>query len=331
MFVFLFSFNLGSIAKSLYLKAKGYSLFPMYLYPLYVYRNKKGKIKLRIVFEWTTLFRNLFPHDLVLQYDNTPKEVEKICTVAIRICFYTKIFVLAGIGLINYNLYPDVFIMVFYVLVALVFYWIANINTNYFHGEFSKIQRISKGDLILYLAKELCIYEIAYPEKKRIYNRFKNWLLKCEYHSDTTNLIASALKHMCIEEYAFESKPSSQKVWQKMKEIILADKTIQFGMFDETWELTKVYLSYSLLNGNTDDVTYVTEKMQRIRVKTGAYLSKMNDMMNWYIRIAHCELKENEKYNHPLFSRKDRFCTIAPTYKVQSEEMEARLLSMVID
>ena len=327
--VLIFILNLGNMGKSVYSMLHGFSPFPIFLYPLYFYKCKKSdKIKLYLVFDWTAMFRDMFSYDFMVSL----KEKEMIhedsvfCARALKVKCYMRIGV-SCITSVLFFAFRNMELSLFFSLLAVLFLFIARLETKYYHGELTKCKNIQKGLLFIYLAKEMCVYSVGLNSA---YTAFARWI--CTVDNDDSivyfsNFISSILKHMFIEDCALGCGIVDKNVLSFANANIVEHSHINMGMFDESWELMKTLIMYCIIKGNDEELRFLTQELQYMRFELSRILPKFNPFFNWYIKVAQKNDSIKDEKRYPLVASRDRFCVISPKYKVYIESMEDAVLA----
>lgn len=329
MFIMLLlCINMGNCVKTLYFRIKGYSLFPLLLYPLFFYRdNTTSKVYIKFVFDWTAAFRDLYPNDFIKEYQH--KSIDetgtRYCVNSLKIRAVTRIILLVVIGSIISVYFKSVMLALFFIGLIYFFYCVSMLNTKYYHGEFQKCKNIKSNNIILYLAKELCVYGLS---DHQFYNDFNLWISKVNCN-DFDNFIATTVKHMCVEEISSGVSIIGGNVKKYIDNCIIYHGNIKLGLYDESWELLKAYMLYCKIKKDETELNYVIQELRFLRLELGGYLQKFYDVINYYIDIATDKIELDSK-KYPLFAIRDRFCTIAPEYEFNAYEMENKVVNIKI-
>ena len=329
-FVICTTLNVGNLAKRLYLKLKGFSILPIVIFPLYIYKSEFGKTRMRLILDYSVFLRELFSHDVINVYLSDYMKTEQCYATAMLVGFFAKLFVLLSAAVICFAVNPDILVILVFGSFIGFFLCNAKMDTGGFQGELKKYQDIKCGKIIKYLAEEICISEVPWADKKNIYAAFLKWMHESSTQDQDINLKARVAKHMCIEEWSEGEIALTLDMKEYAKENILNDDQIGFGALDETWELLKVYLAHSVLTQDLDGITHTVKELRKLKARFGLYSMKFGDMMEWYIKAAYCMLPAEEVDRHLLFSKKDTFCTIGPIYKRKAEKMEKKLLEKAV-
>lgn len=321
-------FGFSSLIKSIFCKIKGYSFFPLLIYPIYVYYNGT-KLNVRFVFEWSSMFRDMYPKDLLCNYCNESKEIERIFMQILKIKVISKFLYLISLSVVCFILTNNWGILLFGIQLIASFVFLCRLQTSYFHGDITKINNIKCGNLVIYLAKEICIYEIEKKVKKQIYSDFNKWLSNVKDCDKYINFIATTIKHMLVEEYASQDSYVAPNTIMIAKEKIINRDEIKMGFLDESWELLKIYLAYSVIKNNKEELTYLITELRFLKINLSFYVEKFVKMMDWYIAIANLSVKSDEHKEYPFLVSKDRFCDIAINYKNNLIQMEQETWSNI--
>ena len=222
-------------------------------------------------------------------------------------------------------LLKSILIGIFALLMSCAFYCIAQLNTKYYHGEFQKCKNIDNNNLILYLTKELCVYDFA---QHQFYKDFNLWIATIK-DNNFDNFIASVVKHMCVEEANLKIPIVGSEVKKYVNDNIIYHENISMGLYDESWELLKAYLLLSLIEGDEEELKYIVRQLRFLKAELGVYLEKFYGMLNYYIKLG-TKTVDAETKKYPLFASRDRFCVIAPEYKSKALKMEERATAVAV-
>lgn len=310
--ILLIIFGISNLIKSIYFKIKGYSLFPLVCYPLCFIRES-NKIKIRFSLNFTNIFRDLLPYDLIDNYDEQCSEniLLNMYKSSLKIRVFSRIvlalFLIIPIILFNY------YIWILFVISLIIFlFQISFMQTKEYHGELTKIKYINNDFGIIYLAKELCIYTC---HNHRIYRDFE--IKHSSLNEKIFNsFIVNTLKHMYVSKCVNKNFIILNETNDYLKKLINFEQ-IKFNLFDESWYLLKMYMYYSLIYKNENELEYTLNEMTKLMHKLGTIYPKFDEFFSWYINIG-------ESYKKPLMhfninkeniTTNDRFCSVSLQYK----------------
>lgn len=310
--VLLFVFAISNLIKSIYFKLKGYSLFPLVCFP-FCFIRENNKIRMRFSLNFTNIFRDLLPYDLIDNYDEKCSEniLLNMYKFSLKIRVFTRI-ILALIFIIPVLLLKKCIWILFILSLIVFLFEISFMQTKEYHGELTKIKYINKGFGFIYLAKELCIYTC---DNHRIYEEFENKLTLL--NGEVFNaFIINTLKHMYVAKCVNKDFIITSETNNYLKKLINF-KQIKLNLFDESWHLLKMYMYYSLLYKNENELEYALDEITKLMHKLGAIYPKFYEFFTWYINIG-------ESYKNPLvnfninkgkITTNDRFCSVSLNYK----------------
>jgi hypothetical protein len=320
LFLLIICINVGNLSKSVYSKINGFSFFPIILYPFYFYKSsKKDKLKIYLIFDWSSAFRDLFAFDFIEKISNRKIDefTIRFYVTSLKIRTYSKIIFCLFLGGGSLFIFKNIMVCCFLFFMSLLFLMISMLNTEYYHGDLYKCKNANNGDLIVYLAKEICIYSF---EKHNFYEQFEKWLLENK-EIKYNNFIFTTIKHMLVENCTSKGQGLSVQIINYINDNIICYEKIKIGLFDESWETVKAFILYNIKTENSLNKIFVRDELRMFKMKWGVYLNKFYDMMDYYIGLCEDDIEiKNKKY--PLIISNDRFCCIAPLYKKRVLLME---------
>lgn len=276
----MFYISVASTSKFLVWWAQGYSPSVFQFFPVTV--QIYPKFKLIISINPLNYVEEFYPAKLMNNLDSSLllQQLEKMYKRTLYSGVVSKL-IISFIALIILLLFQQYVYIPALLLYTYTMFEMDRLQTQGFHGDFSKLKTVKNGLGFFYFVEKAILYNKSFY----IYEEFQKKISNLYWeHPELRFKTIRILQHIYLLNTLNKSIPVNRDVLELISKEVLEDDAVNLfsKVGQEQFDLLKVLLCYSLIN-NDDLLVQVNQKISQLSIKWSGIIRYT---ISWYVKIG---------------------------------------------